>query len=174
MELLLGCGSSRDKRLVYNGKSEWLELITLDINSDHSPDIVHDLRVMPLPFEDNSFDEIHAYEVLEHVGQQGDCKFFFDQWSDFWRMLKPGGIFCGTSPHWSSPWAWGDPGHTRIISQECFVFLSQLQYDQVGKTPMTDYRFCYKADFDLLHYVVDGGLTGQFVLRANKPSRIKS
>lgn len=174
MELLLGCGESRIKKLARPGHHEWSGLVTLDITDRHKPDVVHDIASVPLPFDDNTFDEIHAYEVMEHVGQQGDWRFFFEQWSDLWRILKPDGVFHGTSPHWSSPWAWGDPGHTRIISAECLTYLSQAEYEsQVGKTPMTDYRFCYLADFDVFHAeVLDNG-TFCYGLRAIKPSRIK-
>ncbi len=173
MELLLGCGSNRTKKLVYAGRAEWSSLVTLDMCYDHGPDVVHDLNLPRLPFPNNEFDEIHAYEVLEHVGKQGDWRFFFDQWSDFWRILKPGGVVVGTSPHYTSPWAWGDPGHTRVITQESFVFLGQPSYEQVGISPMTDYRFCYEADFDLVHAVKNDALQLEFVLQAVKPSRIK-
>jgi len=172
MELLIGAGSNHTKKIALPDKPNWEKLVTLDFNNDHKPDIVHDLEVLPLPFEDDTFDEIHAYEVLEHTGKQGDWKFFFDQWSDFWRILKPNGFFCGTSPMMNSVWAWGDPGHTRIVSRESFVFLNQPQYvAQVGKTPMSDYRFCYKADFDPLHLETTGE-TFMFVLQAVKPSRL--
>ena len=151
---------------------DWKELVTLDFNSDHNPDVVHDLTQTPYPFADDTFDEIHAYEVMEHIGQQGDYKTFFAQWSEFWRILKPEGLFCGTSPSSTSKWAWGDPGHTRIVSPQSFVFLSQEQYKtQVGKTPMSDYRFCYRADFDPLHLQESDGLF-VYVLKAIKPSRI--
>jgi len=108
---------------------------------------------------------------MEHVGRQGDWRFFFDQWADFWRMLKPGGVFCGISPAPNSPWAWGDPGHTRIISPECLIFLSQPQYAQVGRSPMTDYRFCYAADFDVVHAAIENGKQFHYVLQAVKPAR---
>lgn len=171
-ELLLGCGARREKRLVWGGRKEWDGLVTLDINRDHNPDVVWDLTDTALPFDDNTFDEIHAYEVLEHTGQQGDWRFFFAQWSDFWRVLKPGGVFIGTSPAHRAVWAWGDPGHTRIVQMEQFVFLHQPSYTgQVGTTPMTDYRFVYQADFEprALHTGVD---TFEYVLEAIKPSRI--
>jgi SAM-dependent methyltransferase len=172
-ELLLGCGSNRAKQIIYRGRSEWDALTTLDHNDDHKPDVVWDLNELPLPFEDEAFDEIHAYEVLEHLGTQGDWRFFFNQWSDFWRILKPGGVFVGTCPSFDSPWAWGDPSHTRVISPESLIFLCQPAYEQVGKTPMSDFRFVYRADFDLIHSQTRGHRF-EFVLQAVKPSRIAS
>lgn len=172
-ELLLGCGSSRLKKLAWQGRHEWTDLVTLDFADTHKPDIVHDIASIPLPFADNTFDEVHAYEVMEHVGQQGDWKFFFEQWSDIWRILKPGGIFLGTSPHWSSAWAWGDPGHTRVLSSESMIFLHQPAYTaQVGISPMTDYRFCYQADFDIIHQAKNEAEQFEYGLQAVKPSRV--
>jgi SAM-dependent methyltransferase len=173
VELLIGCGSNRTKKLTRPGREQWSGLVTLDMNDAHKPDVVHDIASLPLPFADDTFDEIHAYDTLEHVGRQGDWAFFFAQWSDFWRLLKPDGVFFGISPHWSSAWCWGDPGHTRVVSAESFVFLSQPAYSQVGTSPMTDYRFCYRADFDLIHNAVSVGQL-QFALRAIKPARIAS
>lgn len=173
MELLIGAGSRREKILYMPGESaDWDHLVTLDINPDHNPDVVWDLNNRPLPFEDNTFDSIRAFEVLEHLGQQGDWRGFFSEWSEWWRILRPGGYMIGTSPHWASPWCWGDPGHTRVISSECLTFLCQPQYDeQVGKTPMTDYRFCYQADFDFIHSQVHENGTYSYGLKAVKPSR---
>ena len=148
-ELLIGCGSEHTKRLTVDGTTEWSSLTTLDYNPDHKPDIVWDLMQGALPFEDNSFDELHAYEVLEHTGSQGDYKFFFKQFSDFWRVLKPGGHLLATCPSRHSPWAFGDPSHTRVLQSENLSFLSQAQYaDQVGRTSMSDFRNIYKADFE--------------------------
>jgi len=147
-ELLIGCGKQRKKVIYRPGNQDFQDVTTLDINPDHNPDVVWDLNDLPLPFEDNTFDEIHAYEVLEHCGFQGDYKFFFAQFADFWRILKGGGILYGSSPAWDSKWAWGDPSHTRIISPESLTFLSQAQYKkQVGETPMSDFRYVYSANF---------------------------
>ena len=171
-ELLIGCGSRRFKLLFPPDRSQWHNLTTLDINPDHQPTVVWDLTQLPLPFEDNTFNEIHAYEVLEHTGRQGDYQFFFAQFSEFWRILRPNGMLIGTSPMYNSPWAFGDPSHTRVIQKESFVFLDQNQYkDQIGRTAITDFRYIYKADFSLIHaHEADGGL--QFALQAIKPSRI--
>lgn len=174
MELLIGAGSVRKKTLAPVGAENWQHLVTLDINPDHKPDVVWDLTQRPLPFEDETFTEIHAYEVVEHLGRQGDYRAWFAEWEEWWRLLKPGGLFLGTSPHWSSPWCWGDPGHTRALGPELLTYLSQPEYSkQVGVTAMTDYRFCYHADFEPIHCVVDAETKAfQYVLRAIKPARI--
>jgi SAM-dependent methyltransferase len=93
-----------------------------------------------------------------------------DGHSEIWRVLKPGGFFVGTSPAWNSPWAWGDPGHTRIMSRECLIYLDQTEYRQIGHTPMTDYRFCYKADLEVVASEHNNG-TYFYGLKAHKPAR---
>jgi SAM-dependent methyltransferase len=170
-ELLVGCGNNRNKRIKHGDiTADWHNLTTLDIDPGCKPDVVHDLDVFPYPFEDNSFDEIHAYECLEHCGRQGDWKFFFAQWSEFWRILKPDGLFCATVPMWDSPWAWGDPGHTRVIAAECLIFLDQDQYTQVGKTSLTDYRPWWKGSFETIAHQTSEHQFG-FVLKAKKTER---
>lgn len=160
--LLLGAGNSRALQLRQPGDDRVPEIVTLDIDPRCSPDVVFDLDELPLvgtpslltkllPFADAEFDEIHAYEVLEHVGRQGDWRGFFREFGEYHRVLRPGGLFCGSVPYWRSVWAWGDPGHTRVISAETFHFLSQKAYaDEVGKTPMTDYRAVWSGDFELV------------------------
>lgn len=167
-ELLIGCGSRREKLLKIPGHESFTHLTTLDINSDHNPDVVYDLERLPLPFDDGEFDEIHAYEVLEHIGRQGDYKTFFAQFSEFWRILKPGGYLCATCPSYKSMWAWGDPSHTRVLTSGSLVFLSQAQYEkQIGKTAMSDFRYLYKANFESAFVQEDDNLLA-FVLRAIK------
>lgn len=151
-ELLIGAGNSKIKRITVENKDfSWKNLVTLDIDPNSNPDIIHDLRKLPYPLGTEEFDEIHAYDVLEHTGQQGDWEFFFNQFNEFHRILKPNGLFYIIYPKWDSVWAWGDPGHTRVLSVSTFTFLSQEQYrKQVGISAMTDYRFIYKGDFELV------------------------
>lgn len=43
------------------------DAVTLDINPEHKPDVVHDLNIRPLPFKDEQFTEIICHHVLEHL-----------------------------------------------------------------------------------------------------------
>lgn len=159
VELLLGCGADRIKRFTTKdgGVAQWKRLVTADIEARHRPDIVLDAE-RGLPFRDNTFDEIHAYEVLEHcTGQQGDAPAFFRVFSDLWRVLRPGGLLMATVPRYDSEWAWGDPSHKRVITHGTLSFLSQAAYKRgVGTTCMSDFRSIYSADFEARHAEIVG------------------
>jgi SAM-dependent methyltransferase len=185
-ELLLGCGRSREKRIVVPGTpSEWQGLVTLDSNPAVKPDIVTDISDGLAGLYETSdggyaeiandyFDELHAYEVLEHLSAQGDEIAFFRQFSEFWRVLKPRGYFCATVPSRYSGWLWGDPSHKRAILPESLTFLDQGEYirqcDAAAPSSMSDFRNIYRADFRVLQ-VADNRQTFSFILQAVKPSR---
>lgn len=171
MELLIGCGNSRVKKLTLDDNWDWRKLVTMDHDPNCGADIVHDLDVTPWPVESDTFDEVHAYEVLEHLGAQGDYKAFFRHFGEIYRVLKDGGMLYATCPAWDDKWAWGDPSHTRIISACSLVFLDQTEYaKQVGKTAMTDFRWLWKGDFERVAVdTVNGSF--KFALMAHKPAR---
>ena len=143
-ELLMGCGSRTEKDLSI-GNPTFQNVTRLDCNPSHKPDIVWDLRKHPLPFNNEEFDEIHCYEVLEHLANQGDYEFFFNEFTEYHRILKPGGFFMASVP--TGIWVWGDPSHKRHITKEALIFLDHDNYNEVGTTTMSDFRNIYKADF---------------------------
>jgi hypothetical protein len=167
------------------------ELYTLDAEAAFEPDLLADLedladsgrwrirlsreRAEHLVYAslndpqlaDDVFDEIHAYEVLEHLGRQGDIESFFDSFYPFWLALKPDGLLCGTCPSLSSVWLWSDPGHRRAITLGALRFLDRTFYPG---PPSSDYRRVSLCDFRLL-WVNDDGQTFSFVLQAVKPIR---
>ncbi len=174
-ELLLGSGNRAAKSFVLPGEqNEFSCPTTVDIDPNCAPDVQWDLNLFPWPFDDNSFDEIWAIEVLEHLGTQGDFKAFLKCFEEIWRILKPKGRLYASCPSWQSIWAWSDPGHTRIISQGSIVFLNQAEYErQIGHSPMSDYRWCYKGDLRPYQHnnvpvLSDDGDTFRFVLEAWK------
>jgi SAM-dependent methyltransferase len=201
-ELLIGCGHQRDKRMdprdfqprarpAPSDLRQWRgTLHTLDYMSQCNPDFLCDLERIPWavyrpvetldggrtvfdPLPESTYDEVHAYEVLEHLGRQGDFRSFFAHFSEIWRVLKPGGYLCATVPSRYSQWMWGDPGHTRAVLPCELVFLVQPNYVlQQGKTSMSDYRSVYRADFEIVGNPVDDHETHKFVLQAVKPSRV--
>lgn len=199
-QLLIGCGyplrggitadsKYRKKIRVFGESDRWGELTTLDVNQDCNPDLWCDLNGQPPwcasvkangqygelhELQEDYWDEIHAYEVLEHLGRQGDAFSFFAHFSELWRLLKPGGHLCATVPSKRSGFFWGDPSHSRAIVEESLIFLDQGEYirqcDAPIPTAMSDFRSIYKADFKL----IDRNDTGSnlfFILQAVKPSR---
>jgi SAM-dependent methyltransferase len=168
LELCIGSGFYSKKRIWLNNDEDYKNVIKLDINPKCNPDVVWDLEKHPLPFNDNMFDAIHAYDILEHLASQGDYKFFFNEWNEYYRILKPDGLFYGMVPSVKSPWAFGDPGHKRIIPIGMLLFLEKDKYErELGKTAMSDYREYLKCNFIII-LKEDDDSSLLFILKAIK------
>lgn len=167
--LFLGAGHSIPTRRLYPPDTEnaTVHWTTLDINESANPDILYDLERLEdgylLPVGD--FDEIHAYEVLEHFGSQGNMSGLFRTFKSLWKALVPGGLLIASVPAWNSVWAWGDPGHRRVINGGTLTFLAKASYDQLGKTAMSDYRALVSPCWWKIDYAEYRGDNFWFVLR---------
>lgn len=157
MELVLGGGNKHTKRIYLHSEGpSYKNLQVVDIDPCCNPDTLWDLNKLPWPFGDSIYEEVHAYDILEHLGTQGDWRFFFDVFSEIHRILQPNGKVFITVPDASCPSAFSDPGHTRFFTLTTFAFLSQDEYkSQVGKTAMTDYRHYWTKDFVKLYEQVE-------------------
>ncbi len=156
--LLLGAGNSREKKVALKSAPDWSQpLVTLDMGDNCGADVVWNLEQRPLPFKDDEFDELGAYDVLEHIGRQGDWRGYFDEMAEYWRVLKPGGIFGVLVPQ--GPDANADPGHTRFFGSNWFAMLDQAYYDRckAAGTAFTDYRWYWKRNFECLTIQDVGG-----------------
>lgn len=157
--LLIGCGNSHDKRIMFGPSQDpgvdygpgspepsfdGAELVLHDRSPDLADKVDYDFDLNDLNSYDEiprcSVDEIHAYEVLEHCGRQGDGEFFFGQFNQFWRILKPGGYMCISVPMWDAEVAWGVPDHVRVLPPGIFGFLTESYYDNIGTPGYGDYR----------------------------------
>ena len=77
-------------------------------------DIVCDLNKLPYPFENDFFDEIHLYHVLEHL--DAPIKVI----EELHRILKINGILYLRVPHFSSMNAFTDITHKRPFGYRSF------------------------------------------------------
>lgn len=110
--LNLGCGKARIP-----------ESIGVDrVKIENYVDIVHNLDIIPYPFESNSADEVHFYHVLEHLHNP------IEKLKEIHRILKPGGILYMRVPHFSSMGAFTDLTHLRPFGYFSFDSLEKNHY----------------------------------------------
>lgn len=112
--LHLGCG--RDIR------EGW---INLDCVASPGIDVVADLdacATTPLPFEDDSFDEIYASHLLEHIRNP------LPLMQELHRICRDGAKAHFRTPHGSHDDAFEDPTHYRQYFQNSYYFFSQPAY----------------------------------------------
>jgi SAM-dependent methyltransferase len=115
----IGCGET--PRNPFNASQTY----GLDIREDLSKNIRYaDLTVEPLPFDENMFDFITAYDFLEHVPRVvylPERRFSFIQlMNEIHRTLKPGGIFLSRTPFYPISSVFTDPTHVNVITADTF------------------------------------------------------
>jgi len=108
------------------------EIYGIDIRENKDKNILNiDLVVDPIPFEDNFFDYVSAYDFIEHIPRiiyLPKRKFaFVDLMSEIYRVLKPGGSFLSHTPAFPNSAAWRDPTHVNIITNETFPLYFDTQ-----------------------------------------------
>lgn len=107
-QLSLGCG--------HLARPGW---VNLDLAPLPGVDVVHDLDVLPLPFEDGAFDHIEAIDILEHVRELPDLM------RELHRVMAPGGVLHIEGPHFTS-YTWPtDPTHRRAFAINTFEFFTR-------------------------------------------------
>ncbi len=85
-------------------------------------DVVHDLNKFPYPWPDNTFDEVFASHVLEHVRDLPAVM------KELKRICKPGAIIRTRGPHFSCGVSWRDPDHKRLFSVFTFDYFSDFSF----------------------------------------------
>jgi SAM-dependent methyltransferase len=91
-----------------------------------------DLTIETIPFPDNYFDCVSAFDFIEHIPRIIYCpsrRFpFIELMSEAYRVLKLGGLFLSVTPAFPHEAAWRDPTHVNIITEQTFP----LYFDDIN------------------------------------------
>ena len=123
MNLNLGCGKDIRKGYV---NLDWAKLPGVDV--------VHNIEKFPWPFDDNTFDEVVANQVLEHVAD------LIKTMEELYRISRPGGQIKITVPYFSSPQHHNDPTHKRKFTYNTFEYF----------TDKSDFSYYSKARLEIV------------------------
>ena len=112
ISLDLGCGETiRNPYLA-------MKCIGLDIQDA-------DLAIQPIPYPDECFDFVTAYDFLEHIPRLLYVPHrrypFVELMSEIYRVMKVGGKFLSSTPAFPHAPAFQDPTHVNIITPLTFA-----------------------------------------------------
>ena len=111
ISLDLGCGET------IRNPYQALKVIGLDIQDA-------DLAIQPIPYKDNYFDFVTAYDFLEHIPRLlyvPQRRYpFVELMSEIYRVLNVGGKFLSSTPAFPHGAAFQDPTHVNIITPDTF------------------------------------------------------
>lgn len=96
------------------GFKHMIGAINVDAYASAKPDVLHDLNIIPYPFEGDYFDNIFAHHVFEHLTN------WWVAFAECGRILKLGGILEISTPDASSDSALGYRDHVQIFTPYTF------------------------------------------------------
>lgn len=115
MKLNIGCG--HDYKDGY---------VNLDSSRDVKADVYFDLESCSdnnrLPYDDNTFDEIFAAHILEHIHN------ILPLMEELYRVAKPECVFLIRTPYGASSSAFDDPTHVRFFFPTSLLYFGQPAY----------------------------------------------
>jgi SAM-dependent methyltransferase len=116
------------------------------------------LALEPIPFGDNEFGSVSAFDFIEHVprilpgrNNAGTCFPFILLMNEVWRVLAPGGRFYALTPAYPHAEAFTDPTHVNIITastHEYFCGAAPLgaMYGFTGSFRVINVRWTLRGD----------------------------
>jgi SAM-dependent methyltransferase len=150
--LNLGCG--------LDTREGW---VNLDSAALPGVDVVHDLSVLPLPFEDERFSEVLCQDVLEHVDYVAVLR-------ELHRVTRRGGRVLIRSPHFTSAAVYIDPTHRAAFSIDTFFFFAgdsdfaarsyyfDFSFERVDSARLTFHRYRWEPWNYLVEPLVNASL----------------
>ena len=115
----LGCGDN--PKNPFNASNVY----GVDIREDLENGIrCADLAIEKIPYEDEFFDYVTAFEFIEHIPRvvysPKRRNSFVELMNEIYRVLKPGGLFLSSTPGYPHGVAFRDPTHVNFITNETF------------------------------------------------------
>ncbi len=135
-------------------------LFGIDIRNDLSREFEikkANLAVEKIPFPDNFFEYVTAFDFIEHIprnyyldGQIYNP--FINLMNEIFRVLKPNGIFLHKTPSYPSNESFQDPTHVNFITENTFPYYfcehknwaKNLGYGFNGAFTLIDQRWFHK------------------------------
>jgi len=151
MKLNIGCGNDY--------RQGWVNVDTGNCRKD----LHHDIESLPLPFADNTFDEVLMMHVLEHV----ERKHFPDFMRELHRICRPDALIHIEVPYYNSRNAWTDFTHKNFFTEDSFGYFDRNSH-------LRENGVIYGIDFTFrveLHGI-DGNGTIRYNLHVEKIPRL--
>lgn len=102
----------------------------LDIKAYDDVDIIADLND-GIPLDDNSCDEIRAYDALEHIDNKNRDMLM----REIYRVLKPGGVLDSKTPSTDGWGAFMDPTHYAFYNEAFFYYYTRDAFIDLYDSP---------------------------------------
>lgn len=121
VERALDIGSGPNPRNPFGANAVFgVDIRSFNINVDVKRCV---LGIEDIPFENNYFDAVTAYDVLEHIprviNEKKSVIFpFVSAMNEVWRVLKVGGLFYSETPCYPMKEAFQDPTHVNIMTED--------------------------------------------------------
>lgn len=93
--------------------------VGIDRNPASAADVLCDLDRFPYPFADNSFDELQAIHVIEHVSD------VIRTMEEFHRLVRAGGRVRLATPHYTDFSSFCDPTHRWHLNSFSFRYFGE-------------------------------------------------
>jgi SAM-dependent methyltransferase len=118
------------------GINKYPGAIGIDRIAGTRADVLGDLDRFPYPFRDNSFDEVRAIHVIEHVAD------VIRSMEEFHRLLRNGGTVFIATPHYTDFSSFCDPTHRWHLNSFSFRYFGA---DNAGFGYYSRCRFIEKS-----------------------------
>lgn len=128
-----------------------LEVFGVDIFEDVSKNIKKaDLVLEPIPFAEEFFDYVTAYDLIEHIPRliyQPQRRLpFIELMNEIHRVLKVGGFFFSHTPAFPNAASFVDPTHVNYITEGTF----SMYFSSMQQSPPWASLYGFKGAFDLV------------------------